>query len=70
LAQLTSLIVLSVFVLVNVALIRLNRRFLAGAKESKDTGHKTVNFPRWIPYIGALLCVGMLLVKAIFWWSL
>lgn len=70
LAQLTSLIVLSVFVLVNVALIRLNRRFLVEAKEGKDTGHKTVHFPRWIPYIGAFLCVGMLLVKASFWWSL
>jgi APA family basic amino acid/polyamine antiporter len=55
LAQATSIIVLSVFTLVNLALIRIN---------SVQVSCETIHYPAFIPYIGAMLCIGMLIIKA------
>jgi amino acid transporter len=54
LAQATSVIVLSVFALVNMALIWINARGDSGA---------TIHYPAWIPWVGAILCVSILLMK-------
>ncbi|MEH6911669.1 MAG: amino acid permease, partial [Oceanicoccus sp.] len=70
LAQLTSLIVLSVFVLVNIALIRLNHGVTFTAGKDAERGKRTIHFPRWIPFMAAFLCIFMLLVKMVFWLSL
>jgi amino acid transporter len=58
LAQATSMIVLSVFALVNVALIRINSRLPIPS---------TLHYPAWVPYIGSLLCVAMLMAKVVSW---
>ena len=55
LAQATSVIVLSVFTLVNLALIRINSVLLPV---------ETIHYPQWVPYIGAVLCISMLVIKA------
>lgn len=60
LAQLTSIIVLGVFALVNISLIRLRKRDKADVIE-------TVQYPVWVPIVGLLLCLSMLLMKAVFW---
>jgi len=49
LAQITSLLVLGIFTLVNVSLIAIKRR------KEKHQGYITV--PRFVPYVGALLCL-------------
>lgn len=54
LAQATSIIVLAVFTLVNLALIRIN---------SYKTNKGTVHFPLWVPVIGAGLCLLILALK-------
>ncbi len=55
LAQATSVIVLCVFALVNLALIRINSVLVSS---------ETVHYPQWIPYIGLTLCLSMLVIKA------
>jgi APA family basic amino acid/polyamine antiporter len=59
LAQVTSLLVLSIFTLVNISLIVIKRR------EPKHQGHITV--PAFVPYVGALLCVGMIAYQLYEW---
>lgn len=59
LAQITSLLVLSVFTLVNVSLIALKRR------EPKHGGY--ISVPTVVPYIGALLCIGTILYQTSQW---
>ncbi len=54
LAQFTSFIALSVFAVVNLALIRLKRRSARGP---------VYTVPGFVPVIGAVLCVGMLLFQ-------
>jgi amino acid transporter len=59
LAQLTSLLVLSIFTLVNVSLIFIKRRI----KEHR--GYITV--PIFVPYAGALLCVSVTVYQLFSW---
>lgn len=59
LAQITSLLVLSIFTLVNVSLIVIKRR------STKHSGYISVPTP--IPYIGALLSFGMIVVQLENW---
>lgn len=56
LAQATSLVILAVFAMVNIALIKVNRTFPASA---------TVHYSNWVPYMGALLCLAMILSRII-----
>lgn len=58
LAQATSLVVLAIFTLVNMALIRLNRMGAAAGR---------FRCWPWIPYVGFLLSVSMLLFKFFSW---
>jgi APA family basic amino acid/polyamine antiporter len=60
LAQATSIIVLSVFTMVNLALIRIN---------SLRVTSETIHYPVFIPYIGAMLCIAMLIIKAVYFIS-
>ena len=60
LAQATSIIVLSVFTLMNLALIRIN---------SLRVTSETIHYPVFIPYIGAMLCIAMLIIKAAYFIS-
>lgn len=57
LAQLTSFIVLSVFAIVNMALIRIN---WLGSHQGG------VHYPRWFPYAGTLLCIGIMLTRVVY----
>jgi len=59
LAQLTSLLVLSIFTLVNAALIAIKRR------TPKHKGY--ISVPSAVPYIGATLCVGMITYQLYNW---
>lgn len=59
LAQLTSLLVLSIFTLVNVSLIAIKRR------HPKHSGYVTV--PVLVPYTGTLLCVGTIIYQLLNW---
>lgn len=59
LAQLTSLLVLSIFTLVNVSLIIIKRR------NEKHNSYITV--PAIMPYIGTVLCVSMICYQAYSW---
>jgi amino acid transporter len=59
LAQITSLLVLSIFSLVNISLIVIKRR------DPEHDGYMSV--PTIVPYAGALLCVGMIAYQAISW---
>lgn len=49
LAQLTSLLVLSIFALVNISLVVIKRR------NEKHQGY--ISVPRFVPYVGTLLCI-------------
>jgi len=55
LERVTNIIVLSVFTLVNLALIRIN---------SLQVAIETIHYPVSIPYIGTMLCIVMLVIKA------
>lgn len=57
LAQVTSLLVLSVFTLVNASLIVIKRR--------GGTHQGYVVVPRIVPYLGVLLCAGTIIVEVI-----
>lgn len=57
LAQATSIIVLNVFTLVNLARIRIN---------SLQVTSETIHYPVSIPYIGAMLCIAMLVIKVVY----
>lgn len=59
LAQLTSLLVLSIFTLVNVSLAVIKRR------GDRHEGYITV--PAIVPYIGAMLCIGTILYQLFNW---
>lgn len=59
LAQLTSLLVLSIFTLVNASLIVIKRR------GDKHEGYITV--PSIVPYIGTLLCISTILYQLFNW---
>lgn len=59
LAQLTSLLVLSIFTLVNISLIFIKRR----TKEHR--GYITV--PVFVPYVGALLCISTTVYQLFSW---
>lgn len=59
LARLTSLLVLIIFTLVNVALIVIKRRH-------RDHGGY-IDVPVVIPYLGVLLCLGTLVLQAFNW---
>ncbi len=59
LAQATSSIVLTVFALVNLSLIRIQRR------APRPRGVRTV--PRWVPVAGLLSCAGLLAYQAYAW---
>jgi basic amino acid/polyamine antiporter, APA family len=59
LAQLTSLLVLSIFTLVNVALIVIKRR------QPEHQGY--ISVPSAVPYIGTLLCLGTILYQFYTW---
>lgn len=52
LAQITSLLVLSIFTIVNLALIVIKRR--------RPLHQGYISVPSMVPYIGTLLCVGMI----------
>jgi len=56
LAQITSAIMLVVFVVVNLALWRIK-----GADPDTESEH--VRFPRWLPLVGALATLGVLIAK-------
>lgn len=58
LAQLTSLLVLSIFTLVNVSLIVIKRR--GGPRPA-------VTVPAAVPYLGVLLCVGTVAFQVLNW---
>lgn len=59
LAQLTSLLVLSIFTLVNVSLIAVKR------VAKKHQGYITV--PAFVPYIGTILCVSTIVYQLYSW---
>lgn len=59
LAQITSLLVLIIFTLVNAALIVIKRR------HRDHDGY--IDLPRAIPYLGVALCLGTLVVQAVNW---
>jgi amino acid transporter len=59
LAQITSLLVLSIFTLVNISLIVIKRR------NTKHNGYITV--PQLVPIIGALLCICTIGYQVISW---
>lgn len=59
LAQLTSLLVLIIFTLVNAALIAIKRRH-------RDHGGY-IKVPTAIPYVGVALCLGTLVLQAFHW---
>lgn len=59
LAQLTSLLVLSIFMLVNVSLIVIKRR------EPKHRGY--ISVPTFVPYAGTLLCLSTILYQLYTW---
>jgi basic amino acid/polyamine antiporter, APA family len=59
LAQLTSMLVLIIFTLVNASLIAIKRRGTA------HQGYITV--PAAVPYLGVILCVGMTVFQVINW---
>ncbi len=59
LAQLTSLLVLSIFTLVNASLIAVKKR------AEKHQGYVTV--PLFVPYIGTILCVCTLIYQLYSW---
>lgn len=59
LAQITSLLILSIFSLVNISLIVIKRR------KTKNTGYITV--PIIVPYIGALLCCATICYQIFSW---
>lgn len=61
LAQITSLLVLSIFTLVNIALIVIKRRI------PKHAGY--ISVPILVPYIGSLLCVCVILYQIYTWIS-
>lgn len=59
LARLTSLLVLIIFTLVNASLIVIKRR------QRSHRGY--LNVPTVIPYLGVVLCLGMLVFQAFDW---
>ena len=59
LAQLTSLLVLSIFTLVNLSLIVIKHR------GEKHQGYLTV--PVFVPYIGAILCISTIIYQIFNW---
>lgn len=59
LAQLTSLLVLIIFALVNASLIVIKRRH-------RDHGGY-INVPTAVPYVGVALCLGTLVLQALNW---
>lgn len=59
LAKLTSTVTLAVFTLVNIALFRLKSTKRDPATEGQ------VSIPRWVPVIGALLCIGFLALQLV-----
>lgn len=59
LAQLTSLLVLSIFTLVNTSLIVIKRR------NDKHQGY--INVPSIVPYTGVILCVGTITYQIFNW---
>lgn len=59
LAQLTSLLVLSIFTLVNASLVLIKRR------EPKHAGYITV--PSVVPYIGTILCLSTIAYQLVNW---
>ena len=59
LAQLTSLLVLTIFTLVNASLIAIKRR------GGEHLGYITV--PRAVPYLGVLLCTGTIAFQVLNW---
>ena len=59
LAQLTSLLVLIIFTLVNAALIAIKRRH-------RDHGGY-IKVPTAVPYVGVALCLGTLVLQAFHW---
>lgn len=59
LAQLTSLLVLTIFTLVNASLIVIKRR------QREHGGF--IDVPAFVPYLGALLCVGTVVFQVFNW---
>lgn len=59
LAQLTSLLVLSIFMLVNLSLVIIKRR------TKKHNGY--ISVPNFVPYIGTVLCVSMIVYQIYSW---
>ncbi len=59
LAQVTSLLVLSIFTMVNIALLFIKRR------NEQHQGYITV--PTFVPYLGALLCLSMICYQLYSW---
>ncbi|HMS50351.1 MAG TPA: amino acid permease [Candidatus Saccharibacteria bacterium] len=59
LAQITSLLVLSIFLLVNVSLVIIKRR------SEKHNGY--ISVPQIVPYSGAFLCGAMIVYQAVLW---
>jgi amino acid transporter len=59
LAQITSLLVLSIFLLVNVSLVVIKRR------SEKHSGY--ISVPQIVPYSGAFLCGAMIVYQVIVW---
>ena len=58
LAGITSFLILIIFTLVNLSLIRIKHR------EPRPAG--VVIFPRWLPYVGFVLSIGLVVVSLIF----
>ncbi len=61
LAQITSLLVLSIFTMVNLSLIVIKRNSPAGQ------GSKIVRVPLVVPFVGALLCVCAIVYQLVNW---
>lgn len=59
LAQLTSLLVLIIFIFVNVSLIMIKK------KEPDNTGYIVV--PKAVPYVGAFLCISLVAYQLLNW---
>lgn len=59
LAQITSMLVLSIFTLVNISLLVIKRR------NQKHQGYITV--PTFVPYLGATLCLAMISYQVYSW---
>jgi hypothetical protein len=60
LARFTSLVVLSIFVLVDISLF-----VIKGRKHKKDNKNLQVQVPRWVPLAGAIFSLGLIIFEVV-----